>query len=32
MRKKGPPMPWGYRVIALVLFLVVIIWLWLTVR
>lgn len=28
MRKNGPPMPWGYRLIAIFLFVVVLVWLW----
>ena len=31
-RKKGPPMPWGYRLIAIFLFLVLIAWMWTVVR
>lgn len=28
MRKKGPLMPWRYRLIAIFLFVVVLLWLW----
>jgi hypothetical protein len=28
MNKKGPPMPWGYRLIALFLFVILLVWLW----
>ena len=26
--KKGPPMPWGYRLIAIFLFGVLLVWIW----
>lgn len=28
MTKKGPPMPWRYRIIAIFIFVVVVVWLW----
>jgi len=31
MSKKPPPMPWGYRLIAIFLFIVLIAWVWMTV-
>jgi len=30
--KKGPPMPWGYRLIAIFLFLVLLGWIWFIAR
>ncbi len=32
MTKKGPPMPWGYRLIAVFFFVMVLVWLWAMMR
>ncbi len=32
MKHKGPPMPWGYRLIAIFLFLVLLGWIWSVMR
>jgi hypothetical protein len=32
MSKQGPPMPWGYRLIAIFLFVMVLVWLWAMMR
>lgn len=32
MARNGPPMPWGYRLIAIFLFIMVFVWMWMMVR